>query len=44
MSEYVNSICQGWWAREISVDTGPARKNCGVPIPRSRRSAWWCIG
>ncbi len=26
MSEYVNSICQGWWAREISVDTGPARK------------------
>jgi len=26
MSEDVNSICQGWWAREISADTGPARK------------------
>lgn len=26
MSEDVNSICQGWWAREISAETGPARK------------------
>jgi len=26
MSEEVNSICQSWWAREISAETGPARK------------------
>jgi len=26
MSEDVNSICQGWWTREISADTGSARK------------------
>jgi len=26
MSEDVNSICQGWWAREISAEIGPARK------------------
>jgi len=26
MSENVNSICQGWWAREISAETGSARK------------------
>lgn len=26
MSENVNSICQGWWAREISAETGTARK------------------
>ena len=26
MSENVNSICQGWWAREVSAETGTARK------------------
>lgn len=26
MSEDVKDICQGWWAREITAETGPARK------------------
>jgi len=26
MSENVNGSCQSWWAREISAETGPARK------------------